>query len=308
MTGVCFNVRIFSQNLLGEKHMKHRILLVFVCLFISVSLMGCAQTDKETVSPPINNEQQTTPPNGGGNSGDGSDSNVGDNSTTPSVPQEPKPPEVKPQVQYDTLIVSTTDGLQVRSGRGTNYSSIGSLDKNDMAMPMGQKNGWYQIQYKNGVGYVSASYVKTYQFVKGSDAVERVIDVGKKLLGLPYVYGAPRYHWGNGVKNAEFTGKSYDCSSMTQYMYKIGANINIAVTSREQSVQGKYVARADIKRGDLLFYTNAQRYHYTGVDRIGHVALYLGDNYLLHTASDHAVIEPISDQRHKYYITARRFL
>ena len=43
-----------------------------------------------------------------------------------------------------------------------------------------------------------------------------------------------------------------------------------------------------------------------GVERIGHVALYLGDNYILHTASDYAVIEQISSTRWGYYIEARR--
>ena len=56
----------------------------------------------------------------------------------------------------------------------------------------------------------------------------------------------------------------------------------------------------------MIFFTNAQRYNKTGVERIGHVALYLGDNYILHTASDYAVIEQISAQRWRYYIETRR--
>ena len=64
----------------------------------------------------------------------------------------------------------------------------------------------------------------------------------------------------------------------------------------------------NIARGDLLFYTNAQRYDKTGVERIGHVALYLGENYILHTASDYAVIEQMSATRQKYFVTARRVL
>ena len=55
-----------------------------------------------------------------------------------------------------------------------------------------------------------------------------------------------------------------------------------------------------------MFFTNASRYNKTGNERIGHVGIYFGNNYILHTASDHAVIEPISAQRWNYTITARR--
>ncbi len=59
---------------------------------------------------------------------------------------------------------------------------------------------------------------------------------------------------------------------------------------------------------DVLFFTNASRYDLTGTERVGHVAIYLGSNYILHTASDHAVIEPISEKRRSYFIEARRLI
>ena len=93
-----------------------------------------------------------------------------------------------------------------------------------------------------------------------------------------------------------------------QYIFYRGAGILLDVTTRTQVKQGTPVAWEHIERGDLLFYTNAQRYHKTGVERIGHVALYLGDNYILHTASDFALIEQMSATRRGYFITARRFL
>lgn len=225
-------------------------------------------------------------------------------SEQPSSPEQPP----APTVQKDVLLRSTTDGLRVRKGAGTSYASIGTLDKGDMVMPVRKTGGWYEVRYMGGSGYVSASYVTSVSFTKGSAAVEKVIDEGKKLLGMPYVFGAQRYHWGNGVKNTQYDGKSYDCSSFMQYIFKIGANVNLAMTSREQSTKGTAVARGSIRRGDLLFFTNASRQNKTGIERIGHVALYLGDNIILHTASDHAVIEPISAARQSYYVCARRMI
>lgn len=226
---------------------------------------------------------------------------------TPDVPEPtPEPEPEVPVVKKDVLIRSNTDSLSVRSGPGTGYGILGTLDKNDMAGYLSTTGNWHRIVFKKGIGYVSAAYTAKAEFETGSAAVERVIEEGKKLLGLPYVFGAQRYHWGNGERNAKFDGKSFDCSSLTQYAYKVGAGVNIATTSREQSLQGKYAATA--RRGDLMFFTNDSRKYNTGIERIGHVAIYLGDNYILHTASDHAVIEPISSKRWSYYITARRFL
>ena len=91
-----------------------------------------------------------------------------------------------------------------------------------------------------------------------------------------------------------------------QYIFYYGAGVNLNMTTRTQVTQGTYVKRADLQRGDLMFFTNSTRYNKTGVERIGHVALYLGNNYILHTASDYAVIEQISTQRWNYYIETRR--
>lgn len=238
----------------------------------------------------------------GGSAGDtGGSGGPGNNPTSPSEPDVPV-------VKQDILVKSTSNSLTVRSGPGTNYAALGYLDKNDMAAYLGKTGGWYKVTFKRTAGYVSASYATTVAFDTASDLVEKVIDEGKKLLGLPYVLGAQRYHWGNGIKNTNFTGDSFDCSSLTQYIYKVAAGVNLGVTTRDQYVQGTYVSRNNIRRGDLMFFTNDIRYDNVGAERIGHVAMYLGDNYILHTASDHAVIEPISAKRWSHYVVTRRFV
>ena len=93
-----------------------------------------------------------------------------------------------------------------------------------------------------------------------------------------------------------------------QYMFYHGAGVNLNMTTRTQVKQGSYVSKTDLARGDLIFFTNSQRYNKTGTERIGHVALYLGENYILHTATDYAVIEQISAKRWSYYIETRRFI
>ena len=151
---------------------------------------------------------------------------------------------------------------------------------------------------------------------------EKVIAEGYKLLGTPYVYGAVRYHDGQGHLLKNFDIKKFDCSSFTQYIYYKGAGVLLGTTTRTQVLQGTSVTKAkgttsaqiasnaktSLKRGDLLFFTNASRQNNTGIERVGHVAVYLGDNLILHTASTVACVEQISTARWNYFIEARRVL
>ena len=235
---------------------------------------------------------------------------------SPSSPEEEAPappapePEPVPEETNAVYIRSRTDGLSVRSGAGTNYGVLGHINRDDMLHYVGKKGSWYETVYKNKRAYISAASAYTELFTlpaeDADERVEAVIEEGVNLLGFVYVYGAIRLHDGNGNLLKNFDATKYDCSSLMQYIFYHGAGINLNMTTRTQVKQGSYVAKSKIERGDLLFFTNSSRYNKTGVERIGHVALYLGDNYILHTASDYAVIEPISKTRWGYYIEARR--
>ena len=227
-------------------------------------------------------------------------------------PKEDVPVDEKPQPPKTAAYVrSKVDGLNIRSGPGTSFSVLGSLDRGDMLILLSREGSWYKTVYKNRTAYVSAgaAYTESYELpLSENDAVEKVIDEGVRLLGFPYVYGAIRLHDGKGNKLKDFNASKYDCSSLMQYIFYYGADVYLNMTTRTQVSQGSFVARKNIRRGDLIFFTNSTRYNKTGVERIGHVAMYLGGNYILHTATDHAVIEEISDQRWKYYIETRRMI
>lgn len=232
-------------------------------------------------------------------------------------PDEPEPeenpediPVIEP-VQNAMYARAKVNGLNLRSGPGSGYASLGYINAGDMVVLLSQEGDWYKTQYKNKTAYISAnqSYTEAFEIELSDNAViEKVIDEGLQLLGFPYVYGAIRYHDGSGKKLSNFDPTKYDCSSLMQYIFYHGAGVNLNMTTRTQVKQGAYVPKSDIKRGDLIFFTNSSRYNNTGVERIGHVALYLGENYILHTASDYAVIEEISTQRWKYYIETRRLV
>lgn len=230
---------------------------------------------------------------------------------TPAVPEkpaeEPKPEE--PKVKKVSYISPSSSGVNLRSGAGTGYSVRGSAEKSTLYALDGKADGWYKTGYKNGSAYISSKYCVLVEMTSsGDEKIEAVIAEGTKLLGTPYVYGAVRLHDGKGHMNGNFKTSEFDCSSLMQYMFYKGADVMLDVNTRTQIYQGKTVTRSQLKRGDLMFFTNASRMNNKGIERVGHVALYLGDNWILHTASDYAKIEQISSARWSYFIQGQRII
>ena len=236
----------------------------------------------------------------------------------PSAQEEANPQEEAGQEQEEAqeanatapavaqYLKITTDNLNVRKGAGTSYSALGSVEKNILMQYAGKSGDWYETRYMGAKAFVHSSYAKIVTLEKGNDKVEQIIAEGLNVLGTPYVYGATRLHDGKGNLLKGFSEKKFDCSSLMQFMFFRGANILLNMNTRTQVTQGKEVS--SLQRGDLMFFTNASRKNNKGIERIGHVALYLGDNYILHTASDYAKIEQISSTRWSYFICARRML
>ena len=54
-----------------------------------------------------------------------------------------------------------TDGLNVRTGPSTSYSSIGKLNKGTKVQVISESAGWSKINYNNKIAYVSSGYLKT---------------------------------------------------------------------------------------------------------------------------------------------------
>ncbi len=229
---------------------------------------------------------------------------------TPLPPQEETPilPEEEAKPTAQEYIRCTGDSVNIRSGAGKEFSVVGVAEKGTAYALIGKVGSWYKTYYRGKVAYLSASYATLFTLGQASnEQVESVLKEGYKHIGVPYVYGAVRLHDGKGNFLKGFTAQKFDCSSLVQYMFYKGVGKLLQVTTRTQVVQGTFVKKADLQAGDCIYFTNASRKHLKGVERIGHVAVYLGNNYILHTASDYARIEEISSTRWGYYIEARRF-
>src|SRR5262249_41672538 len=97
-----------------------------------------------------------------------------------------------------------------------------------------------------------------------------MIAFARKFLGVPYVFGTDSYSSGN---------RSFDCSTFTGYVYgKFG--VDLPRTARAQSKLGDPVARDELKKGDLLFFSVPGRFK--SDDIVGHVGIYMGNGQMIH--------------------------
>ncbi|WP_414693714.1 C40 family peptidase [Paenibacillus sp.] len=120
--------------------------------------------------------------------------------------------------------------------------------------------------------------------VQAASKSSAIVSTGKKYMGVPYKFGIT---------------SRFDCSSFTQYVYKRNG-IKLPRTSKQQSKVGRYVARKDLKRGDLVIFYKP--FH--------HVGIYMGDGKVLHTYGKPGVT--ISNMKsgwwNRNYTTDRRVL
>lgn len=118
-----------------------------------------------------------------------------------------------------------------------------------------------------------------------------LISTSKEYIGTPYQYGAAP---GNTDK--------FDCSSFTQYVFN-SFGVWLPRTSSAQASMGTKVDKGSLSMGDLVFFN-------TNGKSISHVAIYAGNNKIIHSSSTKGV--SLSDMNSSYwkgkYVTARRVL
>lgn len=159
---------------------------------------------------------------------------------------------------------------------GVNKKVLKVLTKGVKVKVLGEiSRSWIKVALENGtVGFLpptATDYILLADRPAWEQKADSMISLGFKYLSTPYDFGAP-------------LGQTdrFDCSSFVNYVYGLH-NIKLKRTSRDQSNAGTEVSFEQARKGDLLFFTTPARKDRTGVQRIGHVAIYLGDNKILHT-------------------------
>ena len=214
--------------------------------------------------------------------------------------------EVNGKTGYlSTKYVSMT-GRSATVVKGVNFRSAPTTKGSDIyrLLPVGTPvtvldeidRVWIQIAVGGQLGYIDQKFIK-YSASTGSPSTStagKIIAYGEKFLGTPYKFGATTY---------EKSGM-FDCSSFVQYVYA-EYGYKLPRTSIKQSKEGKFVARANLRVGDLLFFSTS-----TSKGAVGHVGIYTGDGMMLHTYGNGGVMYSTikSGFWNNHYITARRVL
>ena len=96
-------------------------------------------------------------------------------------------------------------------------------------------------------------------------ARDRLVEAGFNVLGVRYRFGG----------TSEKTG--FDCSALVKYIFD-KLDLTLPRSSREQFKEGEKVAKEDLQKGDLVFFSS-------GGKTPTHVGIYIGDHQFLHAAS-----------------------
>lgn len=140
-------------------------------------------------------------------------------------------------------------------------------------------SSFYRVRTARGeVGYVTRStrYIEPVSgSVPGSGSkplweqrADRVISTGLKYRGVPYVWG------GTWARN-----RAFDCSTFVAHVFREALGMRLPLGSRDQARLGYRISARNLRKGDLVFFWRPSR----GRNQVGHVAIYMGNDRLLHT-------------------------
>ena len=103
-----------------------------------------------------------------------------------------------------------------------------------------------------------------YGYGQSSAPGNRVVELARSQIGMPYVWGASDPHVG------------FDCSGLVMWVYaQVG--VSLPRTAQAQYDGTSRVSQADLQPGDLVFFANT----YPSAEPITHVGIYVGDGLMV---------------------------
>ncbi|MEE6450058.1 SH3 domain-containing protein [Gottfriedia acidiceleris] len=189
--------------------------------------------------------------------------------------------------------ISTGNGVRIRSGAGTSYQILGSVNKNQRLDVISLSNGWYKVKYKGTTGYISASYVGKEKVSNQTDTnmtdsnkvdsnqvdsnniqsfdVQTLINISKKYSGVPYIWGGE-------------TPSGFDCSGYISYVFKeSGLSLPRTNVAGYWYNNSNLKTVADFQPGDLIFFQNTYTYGPS------HMGIVINNNEFIHASSSSGV-------------------
>lgn len=215
-------------------------------------------------------------------------------------------------------------GVNLRKGPSTDHHVVTMGTKGNTAYILGLENGWYRVIFGNDICYIRSDYLALTQypyennaspnspkFYRGGKSTgtepsaealygstgnqggsgntgstsgltgQQVVDFAKKFLGTPYKWGGT-------------TPAGFDCSGFVYYVYN-SLGYKMPRMINDMNKQGTYVAKANLKPGDVVIFQN------TYASGLSHVGIYVGDGKFIHSPNSRSVVS-YADLYSTYYI------
>ncbi|GAA0382918.1 C40 family peptidase [Bacillus horti] len=193
--------------------------------------------------------------------------------------------------------VTAVSGLNLRKGPSTNHERYKVIPHNTQVDILETVDSeWLKVKAGDQVGYVASEYIRVINpaavsNLAGSELIDEIIETGHTYVGSPYKYAATK---GSG---------SFDCSLFTQTVFE-AHGIDLPRDSRSQYQATTKIERNEIRKGDLVFFSLGNP------NQIGHVAIYIGEDKLLHATSNGVAVTDFegSDYYSKRYKGAGRII
>ena len=208
----------------------------------------------------------------------------------------------------------TGSAVNLRSGPSTSHSVSAVSSQGEKCYVIGLNNGWYKVIYKDILAYIRSDYVELTEIpyenqksanapkffrlgkstgttpsaaalngisVSGSDSAatvpatpsitgSQILEEARKYLGIRYVNGGA-------------SPSGFDCSGLVYYVLK-QLGYSPYRTPADQYKHGTYVAKSDLKAGDIVFFTG------TGASGLSHVGIYAGNGQFIHAPNSRSTV------------------
>lgn len=165
--------------------------------------------------------------------------------------------------------IVTASLLNLRSEASTSAKVLAQIPNGATVSVSNIQSGWARVTYCETSGYVAVDYLK---IMSGENPASRngavsskgqaVVELAKKYLGIPYVYGGS-------------SPSGFDCSGFVYFIYKnMGVTLNRVAA--DQMTNGTWVPKNALQPGDIVGFTNRSGY-------INHVGIYVGNGMMIHS-------------------------
>ena len=176
------------------------------------------------------------------------------------------PTAAEEQKRYGLVTASL---LNLRSSASTSSAILAQIPNGQTVSVLGLQSGWAKVTYYGTTGFVSLDYLKV---MSGENPASRngavsskgqaIVELAKKYLGTPYVYGGS-------------SPSGFDCSGFVYFLYKnMGVTLNRAAA--DQMTNGTWVPKNALQPGDIVGFANKSGY-------INHVGIYAGNGMMIHS-------------------------